>query len=229
MKARIRLMLCSALSGAAAVLAAAAFVNSQPATAAGESRLTEHPTRFVPAARASFGSGSKATGGGHILKEGGNEGVHFGFNAQVQNKGRLHGSGVVQDHDTGDRIKILTVESYVSDGMSATFTGQCEFNGVPQQYEIEVSDIDEPGTGVDTFQITTGTYARGGILTGGNIQVQGAAVVNPTPTPTATPTPSPTPDSPATPTPTVTPTPTPIPDSPTPPKKNKPKKRGGSA
>jgi hypothetical protein len=211
MKVRFRLMLCSALSAAAAALAVAAVVNSQPATVAGESPFTEHSNRFVPAARASSNSGSKATGGGHILKSGGNEGVHFGFNAQVQNKGQLHGSGVIQDHDTGDRIKILTVESYVSDGMSATFTGQCEFNGAQQQYEIEVADIDEPGTGVDTFQITTGSYARSGILTGGNIQVQGVAVVNPTPTPT----------------PNGTPTPTPPPDL-TPPKKDKPKKRGGS-
>lgn len=140
-----------------------------------------------------YGEG-KATGGGHIMKVGGNKGVHFGFNAQVKNNGTLHGNGVVQDHDTDDRIKILNVATYVSDGVNATFTGQCEFNGVAQGYSITVSDINEPGRNFDTFSITTGTYTRGGTLTGGNIQVQGVAAVNPTPTPEPTPSPTPTPD-----------------------------------
>jgi hypothetical protein len=151
-------------------------------------------------ASSSFYGEGKATGGGHILKEGGNKGVHFGFNAQVKNNGTLHGNGVIQDHDTDDRIKILNVESYVSDGTNATFTGQCEFNGTQQQYSITVSDINEPGRNFDTFAITTGSYTRSGTLTGGNIQVHGIAVVNPSPTPTPTATPTP------------TPTPTPIPD-----------------
>jgi len=175
---RSRLMLCSALSAAAAALAVAVVINSQTATAA----------------RASSAAGAKATGGGHILMSPGSPGVHFGFNAQVQNNGRLQGSGVVQDQAAGVRIKILTVETYASDGVSAAFTGQCEFDGVEQPYEIDVSDIDEPGTGVDLFEIATGTYARSGILTGGNIQVRGVAVANPSPTPTPTPDLAPRPD-----------------------------------
>ena len=147
---------------------------------------------------ASFYGDGKATGGGHILKAGSNKGVHFGFNAQLKNNGMLHGNGVIQDHDTEDRIKILNVNSFVSDGVNATFTGQCEFNGAPQAYSITVADINEPGRDFDTFSVTTGSYSRSGILTGGNIQVQGVVVVNPTPTPTPTGTP--------------TPTPTPIPD-----------------
>ena len=178
MKVFSRLTLCSALSAAAAALAVAAVLNSQTATAA----------------RASAAGGAKATGGGHILMSPGAPGVHFGFNAQVQNNGRLQGSGVVQDQSAGVRIKILTVETYASDGVSATFTGQCQFDGVAQPYEIDVSDIDEPGTGVDRFEIATGTYERSGILTGGNIQVRGVAVVNPTPTPTPTPDSPPPPD-----------------------------------
>ena len=146
-------------------------------------------------ATTSFYGEGKTTGGGHILKVNGSKGVHFGFNAQVKNNGTLDANGVVQDHDTNDRIKILTANSYVSDGINTTFSGQCEFNGTPQQYEITVSDVNEPGRGFDNFSITTGTYTRSGILTGGNIQVRGVAVVNPppTPTPTTTPTPSPTP------------------------------------
>lgn len=172
MKPRSRLMLCSALSAAAVALAAAAVLNPQAA----------------PAARASSGSsGAKATGGGHILMSPGDPGVHFGFNAQLKNKGALSGSGVVQDQAAGVMIKILTVEAFVSDGTNATFTGQAEFNGVAQQYQIDVADIDEPGRGFDLFEITTGTYTRSGILTGGNIQVQGATAATPTPTPSPTP------------------------------------------
>lgn len=158
----------------------------------------ENEAAAVGHALTSFYGEGKATGGGHILKTGSSKGVHFGFNAQVKNDGTLHGNGVVQDHDTDARIKILTVESYVSDGVNATFSGQCEFNGVPQNYTIQVSDINEPGRGFDTFSITTGSYGRSGTLTGGNIQVRGVAVVSPSPSPTptgtATPTPTPPPD-----------------------------------
>lgn len=144
----------------------------------------------------SFYGEGKTTGGGTILKSKSNKGVNFGFNAQVKNGSlTLHGNAVIQDHQTGERVKILTVESYVSDGVNTTFAVQCEFNGTQQPYSITVSDVDEPGRGVDTFSVTTGSYTRGGVLTGGNIQVRGVAVVNPppTPTPTGTPTPSPTP------------------------------------
>ena len=147
---------------------------------------------------AAFYGNGKATGGGHILKAGSAKGVHFGFNAQLKGNGMLDANGVIQDHDTDTRIKILTANSFVSDGTNATFTGQCEFNGAAQNYSITVSDNNEPGRGFDTFSVTTGSYSRSGVLTGGNIQTQGVVVVNPTPTPTPTGTP--------------TPTPTPIPD-----------------
>ena len=177
-----------------------ADVNGTSNSGVGGISLDVHDGANDPAAvghaHASFYGEGKTTGGGHILKAGGVKGVHFGFNAQLKNNGTLEGNGVVQDHDTDTRIKILTVDSYVSNGVTTTFSGQCEFEGVPQRYEITVSDINEPGRGFDTFQITTGSYARGGILTGGNIQVRGAAVVNPspTPTPTSSPTATPTPD-----------------------------------
>ena len=144
---------------------------------------------------AAFYGDGKATGGGHILKAGSAKGVHFGFNAQLKSNGMLDANGVIQDHDTDTRIKILTANSFVSDGANATFTGQCEFNGTPQSYSITVSDVNEPGRGFDTFSVTTGSYSRSGVLTAGNIQAQGVVVVNPppTPTPTGTPTPTPTP------------------------------------
>jgi hypothetical protein len=132
---------------------------------------------------------AKATGGGHILKENGSNGVHFGFNAQIQNNGSLHGRGTVHDKDTGTKIKILNVQSLVIVGTHATFTGQCEFNGAANTYVIDVDDIDEPAQGLDTFKIVVGSYTREGLLTGGNIQVRGtgAGTGTPTPSPTAPP------------------------------------------
>ncbi|HEY9285874.1 MAG TPA: post-COAP-1 domain-containing protein [Pyrinomonadaceae bacterium] len=178
------------------VFSYAANVNGTSNTGTGGMSLDIHDgTETVAAvghAHASFYGDGKTTGGGHILKAGGNKGVHFGFNAQLKNNGTLDANGVIQDHNSNDRIKILTADSYVSNGVNTTFSGQCEFNGTPQQYEITVSDVDEPGRGVDSFSVTSGSYTRSGILTGGNIQVRGVAVVNPppTPTPSATPTPS---------------------------------------
>lgn len=143
-------------------------------------------TNFYTANSTGVGD-AKATGGGTILKENGNRGINFGFNAQVQNVGNLHGRGTVHDHDTGTKIKILNVQTLVIVGTVATFTGQCETNGVQETYVIEVNDIDEPARGLDTFSITTPSYGpRSGALTGGNIQVRGAGggVATPTPTPT---------------------------------------------
>ena len=137
----------------------------------------------------------KATGGGNILHSATNPGITFGFNAQLQNNGNLQGRGTVIDHRTNTRIKILNVVSLVVAGRIAVFTGQCEVNGAPENYRIEVEDVDEPGILVDGFTINTDSYPQqSGRLTGGNIQVRGAGGGVPTPTPTLPPTPTPTPD-----------------------------------
>lgn len=138
---------------------------------------------------------AKATGGGSIYSSPGDPGVTFGFNAQVQNNGSLHGRGTVFDHNTNTRIKILNVATMVVADRVAIFTGQCELNGAPNSYTAEVSDIDEPGIGVDTFGIQCGSYSTGpSTLTGGNIQVRGIAGGVGTPTPSITPTATPPPD-----------------------------------
>ena len=146
-------------------------------------------TNFYTTSAVSIGD-AKATGGGHILRENGSNGVYFGFNAQIQNNGSLHGRGTVHDKDTGTKIKILNVQTLVISGVTAIFTGQCETNGVQETYVIEVTDLDEPARGLDTFKITTPSYGpRFGALTGGNIQVRGVGGGVPTPTPTPTPIP----------------------------------------
>ena len=133
---------------------------------------------------------AKATGGGTIFHAAGDPGITFGFNAQLQNNGSLQGRGTVIDHRTNTRIKILNVVSLVVVATHATFTGQCEVNGVTENYRIDVDDINEPGIGVDVFSIQTDSYAQQtGILTGGNIQVRGMLGGGASPTPTPTPIP----------------------------------------
>jgi hypothetical protein len=111
----------------------------------------------------------KVTGGGHHHETTGRS-VTFGFNAQNTDDG-MKGAGLVIDRNVGVRIKILTVEAFAQDGAWAAFTGKAEVNGVPEDYRIDVDDLAEPGAGSDTFKITTDTYASGGVLIGGNVQI----------------------------------------------------------
>jgi hypothetical protein len=123
-----------------------------------------HSSNFVPS---TFG---KVTGGGNIAQSGGGSGVTFGFNAQNTENG-MKGSGTIIDHNAGIKVKILDVVTFAIAGTHATLTGRAEVNGVEEKYRIDVDDLGEPGTGMDSFKIVTDSYGTGGILTGGNIQV----------------------------------------------------------
>lgn len=177
-----------------------ASVNGTPTTGVGGMALdiaetTTEPTGIGFAHTNFYGAAvgtenPKATGGGNILHSAGNPGISFGFNAQLQSNGNLHGRGTVIDHRTNTRIKILNVVSLAVAGRIAVFTGQCEVNGVTENYRIEVEDVDEPGILVDGFTINTDSYPQqSGRLTGGNIQVRGVGGGVPTPSPTGTPQP----------------------------------------
>lgn len=111
----------------------------------------------------------KITGGGNIEVGGGN-GVTLGFNAQNTENG-MKGSGTIIDHNAGIRVKILDVKTFSIVGTHATFTGTAEVNGVVEKYQIDVDDLGEPGTGLDSFKVVTDSYGSGGTLSGGNIQV----------------------------------------------------------
>lgn len=112
----------------------------------------------------------KVTGGGNILQSDRGSGVTFGFNAQNTEKG-MQGSGAVIDHNIGKKVKILDVTFFAVTGTKAVFMGRAEINGVEENYRIEVDDVGEPGTDIDTFKISTDSYRADGVLTGGNIQV----------------------------------------------------------
>ena len=71
----------------------------------------------------------------------------------------------------GTKVKILDVTLFAIAGSHATFVGRAEVNNVVENYRIDVDDLGEPGTGVDAIRIITDSYATGGTLTGGNIQV----------------------------------------------------------
>jgi hypothetical protein len=123
-----------------------------------------HSSNLVPS---TFG---KVTGGGNISPTAGGSGVTFGFNAQNTENG-MKGSGTIIDHNAGVRVKILDVTTFSIVGTHATFTGTAEVNGVVEKYRIDVDDLGEPGTGLDSFKIVTDSYGAGGTLSGGNIQV----------------------------------------------------------
>ena len=109
------------------------------------------------------------TGGGWIGSPTTEDQVSFGFQARNDANG-LRGNCTVIDHAADVRIKCLTVTTLVQAGTHAYFSGQAVVNGVIEKYRIDVDDLGEPST-ADTFKIVTDSYTRGGVLTGGNIQI----------------------------------------------------------
>jgi hypothetical protein len=110
--------------------------------------------------------GQKTTGGGKIAPD-----VTFGFTAIRKD---LKGNCDVVDHALDVHVRCLDVTSYAQFANQATFRGEATVNGVQTTYRIHVEDGREPGTGVDTFTILTGSgYSAAGPLTSGNVQVHG--------------------------------------------------------
>jgi hypothetical protein len=111
-------------------------------------------------------SPGQATGGGQIPGD-----VTFGFTAKSDKNG-VKGNCTVIDRATNTTLKCLDATTYFQSGTSATFSGNATVNGTPTTYRIKVSDNGEPGTGLDTFTITTlSGYSATGVLTQGNIQI----------------------------------------------------------
>jgi hypothetical protein len=108
----------------------------------------------------------QATGGGQIP---GN--VTFGLTAKSDQNG-VKGNCAVIDRATGTMVKCLDATTYAQTGTHAVIRGNALVNGTPTTYRIVVDDNGEPGSGVDTFTISTGTgYGATGVLSQGNIQV----------------------------------------------------------
>lgn len=109
------------------------------------------------------------TGGGRIAGPAGD----VSFTVHAENKdGTLKGDCSVRD-PAGFAVECLNVQALVVSGNRAIIFGDATQNGTSTMYAIEVTDNGEPGTGNDTFSIITAAgYSRGGVLTGGNIQVR---------------------------------------------------------
>jgi hypothetical protein len=110
----------------------------------------------------------QVTGGGQIVV--GGDKVTFGFTAK-STSGGLKGECNVIDHDTRRMIRCRDVTALVQTGSEAWIYGHATDNGADTTYVIHVVDNREPGSGADTFSITTASgYSASGTLTSGNIQ-----------------------------------------------------------
>ena len=110
-------------------------------------------------------SPGQASGGGQIPD------VTFGLTAKSDDKG-VKGNCTLIDRATDTMVKCLDATTYFQTATHAVFRGNALVNGTPTTYRISVDDNGEPGAGLDTFTISTGTgYGATGVLTQGNIQV----------------------------------------------------------
>jgi hypothetical protein len=105
------------------------------------------------------------TGGGQISP------AAFGLEAKSDNG--LHGQCDVVDPAAGLKVHCSDVTAWAQ--LSPTeveFFGDATVNGTATSYVIDTQDVATPGTGADTFSISTGTgYSASGTLTQGNVQV----------------------------------------------------------
>ena len=154
------------LPGADAIVAHADF-DGDGAVDAPEPTSTATKSWLLPTAGA-----GQVTGGGQAAAAPEVESIAFGFNA-MSSEGRLTGHCNVVDRTASVHIKCIDVNSIVRSGNSAMIFGNATLNGADTTYRIDVQDIGDPGTGVDSFTIVTASgYSAGGVLKGGNVQVR---------------------------------------------------------
>ncbi len=81
-------------------------------------------------------------------------------------------TGNVNYHDksAGIHLKSTAITSSIITGTHATIRGTATVNGVEVEFRIETDDLGEPGRS-DTFSIEWAGYSRGGVISGGNIQI----------------------------------------------------------
>ena len=114
------------------------------------------------------------TGGGFIDASG--EKGNFGFVAGFKpGQSAMSGQLNYLDHGRGIHVKASSITGYDGTGNTRTFSGDATVNGEPGfTFKVTVSDVAEPGRGVDSFEIwVSNEYHAGGKLAGGNIQLHG--------------------------------------------------------
>jgi len=112
----------------------------------------------------------RVSGGGEVPGRNGTGVASFGLNVRADPNGAA-GTMNVNDHGTGQHIKLVGIDSVNVTGNHATITGTCRIdNGPAQTCQINVED----NAGVDMFQVQIGggaSYSGGGTLTRGNVQI----------------------------------------------------------
>ena len=109
----------------------------------------------------------KVSGGGFL--EAGE--VSFGFTSKFS-AGMASPTGNVtyQDKVAGIHLKSTAITSSIITGTHATIRGTAMLNGTVVEFRIDTDDLGEPGK-TDTFSISWPGYSHGGVLSGGNIQI----------------------------------------------------------
>ena len=110
-----------------------------------------------------------ATGGGY-LGAGGGQKRSFGFVGGIKNGALVRGHLTYHNQATGDRIKGEIVVYTPAPGTSRTMEGEGELNGDDIEFDLIVTDNDEPGTTDELTLIYPGGFDQG-LLGGGNIQI----------------------------------------------------------
>lgn len=122
--------------------------------------------------------GCKVTYGGRITAANGDKAT-FGGNAKVKNDGTVQGQEQYQDHGPVQpmnvhSINVLALVCPDTSPLEASIFGDATIDGSGSVlYRIDVKDVDEPGTGVDTYRIRLSNGYDSGeqVLRGGNIQI----------------------------------------------------------
>ena len=110
-------------------------------------------------------TGGRATGGGRVGD------VTFGFTA-ASDKAGTKGRCAVVDATADVMVKCLDATSVAVSGNWAVILGNAVFNGAAVRYRMDVTDLEESGSGSDSWTIhLSNGYAAGGVLTEGNVQV----------------------------------------------------------
>jgi hypothetical protein len=120
----------------------------------------------------------KVSGGGKVPGEAppaeGVKEATFGFHV-TSRQGVIQGQMQFRDHETRVQIRAILFDSLSVEGPGCAFSGLAEVtrDGAThvEAFTVSCEDNGTPGAGNDVFHIVTDSYQGGGVLTGGNIQV----------------------------------------------------------
>jgi hypothetical protein len=134
-----------------------------------EVTVPECESAEVPLSVFTHSTPGKVTGG-PVIGLPGDKFATGGFQFQTKH-GAATGTLQYVDHDAGLNLHTSEIEAIHVDGEVAVVWGKVLVGGVPERFRLRLVDAGEPGT-ADRFEITLADgYARGGTLTGGNIQI----------------------------------------------------------